>query len=52
MGSFLNLFVTIVENFDDFQVKSLPMRKLINRVDKRFNFFVAVDVLTNLGKFR
>lgn len=52
MGSFLNLFVTIVENFDDFQVKSLPMRKLIKRIDKRFNFFVAVDVLTNLGKFR
>ena len=34
MGSFLNLFVTIVENFDDFQVKSLPMYKLINRIDR------------------
>lgn len=34
MGSCLNLFVTIVENFDDFQVKSLPMYKLINRIDK------------------
>lgn len=52
MGSCLNLFVTIVGNFDDFQVKSLPMCKLINRIDKRFNFFVAVDVLTNLSKFR
>lgn len=52
MGACLNLFVTIVENFDDFQVKSLPMYKLINRIDKRFNCFVAVDVLTNLSKFR
>ena len=34
MGSCLKLFVTIVENFDDFQVKSLPMYKLINRIDR------------------